>query len=143
MTSPWSNNEAGNIVRDQRFSDRVTSAYQRLCAMCGLDLDLIQGAHIYPASAPSSPDEPWNGLSLCANHHLAFDRHLAWVEPTSRTIVYHPRVLEQLALNISVRMLVQGTFAKLAEPVAPALRPLTEMFLKRYAYFGESYDWVP
>jgi HNH endonuclease len=63
---------ATTLVRDARFSRRVITAYGGLCAMCGLDAELVQAAHIYPASAPGSQDEPWNGLALCPNHHLAF-----------------------------------------------------------------------
>jgi hypothetical protein len=46
------------LVRDARFSRRVIDAYGGLCAMCGLGVGLVQGAHIYPASAPGSYDEP-------------------------------------------------------------------------------------
>lgn len=39
------------LIRDTRFSGSVLDAYMRRCAMCGLGLNLVQGAHIYPASA--------------------------------------------------------------------------------------------
>ena len=133
---------ASSIVRDQRFSKRVIDAYQHLCAMCGLDLGLVQEAHIYPAAAPGSEDEPWNGLALCANHHLAFDHHLIWVRPSDRQIRLHPRVLEQERTVPAVESLVSGTFRALAEPVTPAARPRADMFEQRYRYFGDAYAWA-
>jgi hypothetical protein len=86
---------ASTLVRDSRFSRRVLDAYAQRCAMCGLGLTLVQGAHIYPASAPGSQDEPWNGLALCANHHLAFDNHLLAVRPDTRQVVFRGDVPAQ------------------------------------------------
>lgn len=131
-----------SIIRDARFSRRVTDAYEGLCAMCGLDLGLVQGAHIYPASAPGSVDEPWNGLALCANHHYAFDRHLVGVSPDSRRVVFQTVVHEQTEANPATRSLVDSTFATLAEPAHATARPPREMFDKRYQYFAELCDWI-
>lgn len=57
-----------SLVRDARFARDVVRAYAGLCALCGLDLGLVQGAHIYPASAPGSSDEIWNGVCLRLSH---------------------------------------------------------------------------
>ncbi|PPI20182.1 restriction endonuclease [Rathayibacter sp. AY1B1] len=62
------------------FSNRVRAAYGNRCAMCGLGLNLIEGAHIVPVASPYSNDETRNGLALCANHHLAYDRALVSVD---------------------------------------------------------------
>ena len=130
------------IVRDRRFSGRVADAYGGSCAMCGLDIQLVEGAHIYPAAAPGSPDEPWNGLALCANHHAAFDRHLIGVLPESREIVFHHDVLAQVDESPPVKAWVEGSFNVLAEPREPALRPRSEMFVRRYEHFAGLYDWL-
>lgn len=131
-----------SLVRDARFSKRVVDAYDRLCAMCGLDLGLVQGAHIYPASAPGSPDEVWNGIALCANHHVAFDRHLIWVNPEDRRVTLHQTVLEQYGSNSVVRTLVDGTFVTLSEPTDPSLRPRPDMFENRYRHYEDRYKWA-
>jgi hypothetical protein len=130
------------LVRDARFGRNVLAAYNGLCAMCDIDLDLVQGAHIYPASAPSSPDTTWNGLCLCANHHVAFDRHMIWVDPDDRVIKLHPRVLEQSSEKPAVAALVSTTKSALVEPVETRLRPRSEMFAKRYEHFTDRYAWA-
>lgn len=131
-----------SLVRDARFSRRVTEAYGGLCAMCGLDLQLVEGAHILPASAPGSFDEPWNGLALCANHHTAFDRHLVGIRLDTREIVFHAAALAQVADSPPVRALVEGTYHTLAEPAHPSARPKAEMFERRYEYFAGLYAWL-
>jgi hypothetical protein len=130
------------LVRDARFSRRVVSAYDGLCAMCGLDLELVQGAHIYPVSAPGSHDEPWNGLALCANHHLAFDRHLVGVVPATSDIAFHRTIRDQVSGSPAVRALVGGTFPRLESPADPAAQPRSEMFEWRYDYFPGRYEWL-
>ena len=130
------------LVRDARFSRRVVEAYVGLCAMCGLDSGLVQGAHIYPMSAPGSHDERWNGLALCANHHLAFDRHVVGVNPATRKVRFHHTILDQVASSPAVKALVSGTFEHLAEPAEQSARPKREMFEMRYAFFTDRYDWL-
>lgn len=130
------------LVRSASFSKQVLEAYDGLCAMCGLDLGLCQGAHIYPASAPGAPDHLTNGIALCSNHHVAFDRHLVWVDPEHRRLRLHPSVYAQAITSRPARLFVEGTEASLREPAAGAMRPLAEMFRRRYAHFGDGYSWV-
>jgi putative restriction endonuclease len=63
-------------LRDSRFTRRVLAAYQHRCAACGLQLGLLEGAHILPVGHPESTDVVTNGVSLCALHHRAYDRSL-------------------------------------------------------------------
>lgn len=130
------------LLRDARFSKRVLGAYEGRCAMCGLDMDLVQGAHIYPVSAPGSSDEPWNGIALCGNHHLAFDRHVVGVRPGSLAVVFHQRVRGQVSGSTAVRAFVDGTFSRLAIPANRSARPRPEMFENRYAFYAGRYDWL-
>lgn len=133
---------ATRVVREARFARDVVTAYSNLCALCGLDLGLVQAAHIYPASAPESPDDVRNGVALCANHHLAFDRHLIHVGAESRAIQMHPTVLTQYESNSAARALVDMTAKTLGEPSTKSARPVDEMFYQRYAYFDGSYAWA-
>lgn len=130
------------LVRDARFSRRIVRAYAGLCAMCGLDSGLVQGAHIHPVAAPGSHDEPWNGLALCANHHLAFDRHVIGVDPATREVRFHHTILDQFASSPAGRALVTSTFRQLAEPAEHSARPRREMFQMRYAFFTDRYNWL-
>jgi putative restriction endonuclease len=66
------------IVRDGAFRRIVTSVYGYRCAFCGLQIlnnqeNIVDGAHIKPFSQ-FYDDRISNGLSLCKNHHWAFDR---------------------------------------------------------------------
>ncbi|MBE9044923.1 HNH endonuclease [Pleurocapsales cyanobacterium LEGE 10410] len=66
------------IVRDGAFRRIVTSVYGHRCAFCGLQIlnnqeNIVDGAHIKPFSK-FYDDRINNGLSLCKNHHWAFDR---------------------------------------------------------------------
>lgn len=62
-----------HALREIDFRDRVLTAYGHRCAMCGMQLRLLDGAHILPAAHPDSTDGTDNGVALCALHHRAFD----------------------------------------------------------------------
>ena len=65
--------------RSPRFRQEVLEAYSHRCAMCGIQLDLIDAAHIIPHSHPEGYDTITNGLALCALHHRSFDAGLLYV----------------------------------------------------------------
>jgi len=67
-------------IRDARFRANVLRAYDHRCCMCGLQLDLLDAAHIIPVEHSRGTDETKNGLSLCALHHRAFDHALVTVQ---------------------------------------------------------------
>jgi len=67
---------ARKALRDVNFRERVLTAYSNACAMCGVQLRLLDGAHILPAAHPDSTDETCNGVALCALHHRAYDMGL-------------------------------------------------------------------
>jgi putative restriction endonuclease len=69
----------GKSRRDPEFRQKIMTAYEHRCAVCGLDLRLdghavgIEAAHIKWHQA-GGPDTENNGLALCALHHKLFDR---------------------------------------------------------------------
>jgi putative restriction endonuclease len=63
-------------LRDTNFKKRVLTAYSYKCATCGIQLKLVEAAHIIPANHENSNDETRNGLALCALHHKAYDHAL-------------------------------------------------------------------
>jgi hypothetical protein len=133
---------ATRLVRDAKFRSDIVTAYGGVCAMCGFNFSLVSGAHIYPASAPNSLDKVWNGLALCHNHHAAFDKHLLYIEPTSRVIRRHPTLENYAGSNAACHGFVQTTFPVLAEPVAKSARPRDQMLIQRYAFFEGKYTWI-
>ncbi|HUA69198.1 MAG TPA: HNH endonuclease [Candidatus Saccharimonadales bacterium] len=68
-------------IRDARFRANVLRAYSYRCCVCGIQLDLLDAAHIIPVEHERGTDEIKNGLSLCALHHRAFDHALITVCP--------------------------------------------------------------
>lgn len=133
---------SSQLVRDSTFARRVFDAYGPSCGLCGIDLGLVQGAHIYPASAPGSSDSVRNGLPLCANHHAAFDRHILAIDPMTLQVRFHPRVAEEYALNPDVQAFMDQTYDVL-HYLAPGRRPSADMFARRYRFYDVNYAWVP
>ncbi len=79
-------------LRALDFSRRVLSAYEHRCAICGVQLRLIDGAHILPAAHPESTDGTANGVALCALHHRAYDRGLITFDEKFRVHINEPAV---------------------------------------------------
>lgn len=63
-------------IRRRDFRIRVLGAYDNHCAVCRLQLELVEAAHIIPVGAPGSNDLTSNGLALCRLHHGAYDESL-------------------------------------------------------------------
>ena len=76
---------AWRALRENGFRSRVLGAYGHSCAMCGVQLGLLDAAHILPAAHPDSTDGTNNGVALCALHHRAFDRTLVTFDSEFRT----------------------------------------------------------
>lgn len=129
------------LARDAKFHGRVLDKFDRRCAMCGLGFGLVQGAHIYPASAPDSTDAVANGVALCANHHLAFDRHLFAIEPETWQIVYNPELLGVAVTDSAARQLIAGAVRAIDFPALYGQR--VDAYLRmRYEYYADKYHWL-
>jgi putative restriction endonuclease len=65
--------------RDPNFREKVLSAYEYQCAICGFNVRVgnalvaLEAAHIKWHQA-GGPDAEKNGIALCALHHKLFDR---------------------------------------------------------------------
>ena len=80
-------------IRQRDFRGRILSAYRNRCAICHLQLNLVEAAHIVPVSVRGSRDSTDNGLCLCVLHHAAYDGGLVGIGPD-----YHV-LLNQEKLN--------------------------------------------
>ena len=85
-------------LRQIDFRARVLTAYSQRCAMCGIQLRMLDGAHILPAAHPDSSDGTDNGVALCALHHRAFDRAFVTFGPDFR-IRLNGGMVEELKSN--------------------------------------------
>lgn len=60
--------------RKLSFRNDILNIYKNQCAVCGNNnIDVLRAAHIKDA-ASGGIEEPCNGICLCANHEIAFDR---------------------------------------------------------------------
>lgn len=83
-------------LRDLDFNKRVLGAYEHQCAMCGVQLRLIDGAHILPVAHADSTDATSNGVALCALHHRAYDKGMVTFTPGDFAIHLNEPMLAKL-----------------------------------------------
>lgn len=105
--------ETRRALRALDFSKRVLTAYGHRCAMCGIQLRLIDGAHILPVAHADSTDYTSNGVALCALHHRAYDQGLVTFDPAFKLHMSTARL----------RTLEIGNRADGAKTFRDALRP--------------------
>ncbi len=74
-------------LRDTSFKARVLNAYGNKCAFSGLQLKLVDAAHILPVSHDSSSDDTANGIALSALYHRAYDRGIVTFNEQYQTVV--------------------------------------------------------
>lgn len=114
--------------RDPRFKTIVYDAYNYRCAMCGIQLELIQAAHIVPHSHEKGTDEIVNGISLCALHHSAYDRSLIYFDVNFNILINEKKMdyLEKMGLDSGIRKFEALAFDKIQLPANHTLRPNIE-----------------
>ncbi len=88
-------------VRNAFFGKAVVHAYGYKCAFCGLKVtraitqNIVDGAHIKPF-ARFYNNTINNGVSLCKNHHWAFDRGWFFIEYIKKNNKYKIRVASDI-----------------------------------------------
>lgn len=76
-----------NRPNQMRFAFKVFRRYGPACVACGLEIKgLVQAAHLHAKKLLGS-DDPRNGIPLCANHHIAFDKGLWAIDPDTTQFV--------------------------------------------------------
>lgn len=81
-----------SIVRNAFFRKSVVQIYEHHCALCKMRVcstigqNIVDGAHIKPLSLFNDNDIR-NGVSLCKNHHWAFDNGLFAIDNDYTVIV--------------------------------------------------------
>lgn len=111
-------------LRDASFSERVLRAYGYACSMCGVQLRLIDAAHIAPVATVNN-DSTNNGVALCALHHRAFDRALISMDEKYHVVLNPDRLsaLESEHRTRGLRTFQRNLLALLALPPALNDRP--------------------
>ena len=75
------------LARDSDFRRKVIVAYDRKCCVTGLQLNLIDAAHILPVGAEGSNDSVGNGLCLSPTYHRAYDRGLIYLTEDRKMLI--------------------------------------------------------
>ena len=112
-------------IRQRDFRGRILSAYRNQCAICRIQLNLVEAAHIVPVSTRGSSDFTNNGLCLCALHHAAYDNGLVGIAPDYRVLVNQEKLdnLRSVNLNGGEQMILENAGRTIIIPDAVADRP--------------------
>ena len=88
------------LARDGDFRRKVIDAYSRRCCVTGLQLRLIDAAHILPVGAPGSSDDVQNGLCLSPTYHRAYDLGLIYLTEERKMVLNHQKREEFIRLGL-------------------------------------------
>lgn len=96
ITRRYATRQAHVRLHQHRFRQNVLRAYNTRCAVCQLrEAPLLQAAHIIEDTDQDGLATIANGISLCAIHHLAYDRNLLGIDP-SGLVHIATRLLEEI-----------------------------------------------
>jgi putative restriction endonuclease len=131
----YATREALVRLHQQRFRFAVLHAYTNRCAVCSLrEAGLLQAAHIIEDRDPRGEATVVNGISLCAIHHLAYDRNLMGIDPGGMVHIAR-RLLDEID-GPMLRRGIQGFHgAAILQPRRPADRPDPERLQLRFEQF--------
>jgi putative restriction endonuclease len=131
----YATREALVRLHRHRFRAAVLRAYTNRCAVCLLrEAGLLQAAHIIDDRDPGGEATVVNGISLCAIHHLAYDRNLIGIDPTG--VVHVAKRLLDEADGPMLRSGIQGFHgAWILQPRRADDRPDPERLELRYQQF--------
>jgi putative restriction endonuclease len=88
------------LARDSDFRRKVTVAYDRKCAVTGLQLRLVEAAHILPVGAEGSTDEVINGICLSPTYHRAYDRGLICLTEDRQMLINERKKRDLIRLGL-------------------------------------------
>lgn len=58
------------------FRKSILNAYDNACCVCGKKLGIVEAAHIIPFACDPNNNSVKNGLALCVEHHVLYDKAL-------------------------------------------------------------------
>ncbi len=118
-------------ARSPHFRQEVLSAYGNQCAMCRLQLELVEAAHLVPHAHPKGLDVVENGVALCALHHRSLDTGLLYIDGDYRIRLNQARYkyLNKVGLTNGIRRYRRNLRPSIDLPREYSQRPLRENIL--------------
>ena len=114
--------------RSPQFRQAVLNAYGNRCAMCGIQLELIEAAHLVPHRHPQGLDVVPNGVALCTLHHKSLDTGLVYIDAnySIRTNSVRLSYLARMQRIDGARQFDRQLRSEIALPEDPVDFPLPE-----------------
>jgi putative restriction endonuclease len=103
--------------RDNNFRSKVLRAYNYRCAFTGIQLKLVDAAHIVPVNYEKSTDDTSNGIALSSICHRAYDKGLITFNERYKIIIN----------EIEVKKLQQEKLYGGFEKFKNSLRPIIDV----------------
>lgn len=101
-----------------KFRKEVLEAYENTCAVCGIcEPKILRAAHIIPVAEGGS-DDIHNGICLCTNHEIAFDRGILKIRSDG--------IIEVKSKEL------KGVYDRILYPKEKKNWPLEQNLLKKY-----------
>ena len=95
-----------NPRRNAQFRTNVMETYKNRCAMSGIQLTIVEAAHIVPLAHEKGDNSIDNGICLSSIHHSAYDRGIIYFDEEFRILVNKSK------LNYMEKLGIDGGFAK-------------------------------
>jgi len=112
-------------IRDPRFRKKIYLAYRNRCAFSGIQLDLIEAAHIIPHAHKLSTDEIINGICLSPLHHKAYDAGLIYINEEYNIKINNDKVqyLEKIGKDGGLKKFSDLQYATMLLPKINSHKP--------------------
>lgn len=112
-------------ARDSSFRKKVYIAYDNRCAFSGIQLDLVEAAHIIPHSHKLGTDEIQNGICLSPLHHKAFDAGLVFIDEEYNIKINKAKVeyLEKMGKDGGLKKFSDLQYEKIRFPKVEKFKP--------------------
>lgn len=116
------------LVRDPEFRRKVYIAYENRCAFSGIQLELVEAAHIVPFSHKLGTDEVTNGICLSPIHHKAFDSGLIYIDENYNIRLNKDKVeyLEKIGKDGGMKKFCDSLYKEILLPRNERYKPLAE-----------------
>ncbi len=115
-------------TRIRNFREAVLDAYDRRCAVTGLQLGLVQAVHILPASAPGSMDVVQNGIALSPTYRIAYDNGLIYLD-------------EQLKMRLNEERAVYWELPHFVLPLGEIIKPVNNEEWPNLEFVGKANEY--